>query len=128
MSAELEIMGVTTITDEGWAQPKEDAVDVSQYTEAAIIATVYALDRNGANTTIVELITAVDNSEERYVVLNGVASLSADPASYPATYMVYQAGPGVGDEACGFARFLRVQVVQAAGASITLDVKAILKP
>ena len=128
MSAELEILGVTTTTDTAFVQPKEEAVDVSQYTEASVLITVYALDRN-SGTTNIKLETAVDNQDDRYIQLAELADLTSDPGAYPATYNIYLAGPGVaGTGQPGFARFLRVALTQAAGASITLDCRAILKP
>ena len=93
-----------------------------------MVVTIYAIDRNGATTNIV-LETAVDNQEDRYAELLDVVSLAADPASLPANYYVYLSGPGAaGSGQPGFARYLRVKVGQNSGASITLDVKAILKP
>ena len=127
MSAELEIMGVTTTSEEEFFQPRDEIMDVSQYTEAAIVATVYALNRNGGTTSI-RLDTAVDNQDDRFVLLSTVKDLTGDPASYPAPFMIYLAGPGVGTGHPGFARYIRVTLTQVAGASITLDGKAILKP
>ena len=128
MSAELEILGVTSTTDTGFVQPKEEAVDISQYTEAALMLTVYALNRNSGTTTI-KVETAVDNQDDRYIDLAELADLTSDPGAFPATYMIYLAGPGVaGTGQPGFARFMRVALTQAAGASITLDCRAILKP
>ena len=128
MSAELEILGVTSTTDTSYQQPKEEAVDVSQYTEASIFLTVYALNLNSGTTTV-DIQTAVDNQDDRYMTLATIATISGAPGSFPATYNIYLAGPGeAGTNQPGFARYLRVVASQAAGASITMDVRAILKP
>ena len=127
MAAELEILGVTTTTDTGFEQSKEDVVDVSQYTEVSVFLTVYALDRNSGTTTVA-IQTAVDNDEDRYLELATLATLAADPGSYPATYNIYLSGPGeAGTNQPGFARYLRVTAEQASGASITMDVRGIFK-
>ena len=127
MSAEVEILGVMTTAEEAFVQSKEEAIDISQYTEAAIIATLYEFTRDGGTTTIT-LQTAVDNQDDRYVDLADLAVITTDP-SVPFTQYVYLGGPGVaGTDQPGFARFMRVKITQAANATITLDVKAILKP
>ena len=127
MSAEVEILGVQTTADEEFIQPKEEAIDLSQYSEAAIMATLFEFTRNGGTTTIT-LQTAVDNQDDRYVDLAELASITGDPST-PYTRYIYLAGPGAaGADQPGFARFMRVKITQAAGASIALDVKAILKP
>ena len=129
MSAEFEIMGVTTTTETEFDQPRDEVIDISQFTEAAVLLTAIEMDRNGGTTSVI-LDTAVDLAEDRWAELCTIKSFTADPASFPHNELVYLGGPGAGggSDHPGFARYLRVIIDQAAGASITLDVKAVLKP
>lgn len=132
MSAEITIVPVVTLSGPekaDWTQEREDAVDVSAYTEAAVVITAYAGDVNNGPTTVT-LQTAVDNNEGEYATLVELESYAAQ-FEFPDTTMVYLQGPGIaGDEGVctGFARYLRARVEQDDASTITLGIKAILKP
>ena len=127
MSAELEILGITKVDEATWDQPRDEVVDVSAYTEAAIVVTIFDGTVAGGSTTDVFLDTAVDNAEERWVGLTRLVSLTANP-SPPETHYVYLEGPGTGPSGYpGFARYLRVVVDQDANSELTFDVRAIMK-
>lgn len=126
MSAELEILGITKVDDAEWDQPRDEVVDVSAYTEAAIVVTIFDGTVAGGSTTDVFLDTAVDNAEESWVGLTTLFSLTANPTA-PETHYAYLQGPGGTGGYPGFARYLRVAVDQNAASDLTFDVRAIMK-
>ena len=128
MSAELEIMGLTVVSDAEWDQPREELVDVSAYTEAAIMCTVFGGTVAGGSTTNVWLDCSTTNTEERWIEMANLVELTANPDP-PQTFYTSFSGPGSssGGAKMGFARYLRVVVDQDAGSEITLDVRAIMK-
>ena len=135
MSAELEVVGLTVVSGtDNWSQPKEEAVDVSAYTEGAIMLTAFGgTIANKPGSTQVWLQTAVDNSDDRYADLAMIANISFDPSpSIPDSFYIYMQGAGPGgtpDAWPGFARYLRIRVAaDDNSSSLTFDVKAIMKP
>ena len=134
MSAELEIIGLTVVNGtSSWEQPKDEAVDVAAYTEAAIMVTAFGgtiSDKPG--TTQVWVQGAVDNVDERYSDLALLASVTEDVASdVPDSFYAYLQGPGegAGNKYPGFPRYLRIRVAPDHNdSSLTFDVRAIMKP
>lgn len=107
-------------------QPTDSVVDVSSYTEAAIFAVVQNM--SGSGTAVVTLDTAADNRTEQFLELGDVVSYTTAPSFPDATYC-YFAGSSAASNTPGFGRYLRVKVAfGAAGDSLTLGIKAVLKP
>ena len=128
MSAELEILGITKVTTEPWDQPRDEVVDVSAYTDAAIVCTVFAGTVAGGSTTTVWLQTAVQNAEERWSPMANLCSYIDNPVP-PETHYLYLQGSGAGDTGQpGFGKYLRIHIDQNVASEITLDVRAIMKP
>ena len=133
MGAKLEILGVKKVTEQGWHQSKDEAADVSGYTDAAVMVTIFGgTIANAPGTTKVFLQTAVDRAEDRWCDLAMIAELTADPTP-PENNFYYFAGAGPGTAGAagfpGFARYLRVKVeTDDAASTLTLDVQAIMKP
>ena len=128
MSAELEILGITKVTTEPWDQPRDEVVDASAYTEAAIVCTVFAGTVAGGSTTTVWMATAVQNAEERWSNMATLATFTANPTTPETHYLYLQGtGSGLGDRP-GFAKYLRIHIDQNVNSEITLDVRAIMKP
>jgi len=126
MSAEIELLGLTTVGDADWQQPLDELIDVSSYKDAAIIVTAYSVTHE-SDPCVVSLSTSIDNDEARFGKYAEIAKWTDDVSS-PESQFAYL--PGVdanGDDKGGFAKYLRVVVSQNAAGSITFDVKAILR-
>lgn len=120
-------MGLNKVTG-AFEQTGEAADNVSAYTEAAVITTVFAGTVIGGSTTSVWLQTAVDNTMERYADLAKLCEYTADPPEIE-VHMKYLAGPGEGGtNTPGFARYLKIRVDQDVASDLRFDVRAILKP
>ena len=128
MSAELELLGVVKATGATWSQPRSEMTDVSGYTEASLMCTVFGGTLFAGSTTTVWLQTAVDDAEERWVTMAQLATYTDNP-SPPENHYICLQGPGAGSGSHpGFARYLRVRVEQNASSELTFDVQAIMKP
>ena len=132
MAAVVEILPMTRIyggAGEEWEQPTDSVVDVSGYTEAAIIMVVQSLEVSGGTVTV-HLNTAIDNRGDHYLGLTEIGTWSANPSDYPVHQYKYLHGSTYGpSDAPGFARFLRLHAVGTnAGWHITFGVQALMKP
>ena len=125
MSAELEILGLTVVSDAEWDQPRDELVDVSAYTEAAIMCTIFGGTVAGGSTTNVWLDCSYGNEEGRWAEIANLIELTSDPDT-PETHYTYLSGPGTSGQ-IGFARYLRIVVDQDAGSDLMFDVRAIMK-
>ena len=128
MSAELELLGVVTAIGNVWSQPRSEMVDVSGYTEASLMCTVFGGTLFTGSTTRVWLQTAVDDAEERWVTMAQLATYTDNP-SPPENHYAYLQGAGAGSGSHpGFARYLRIMVEQHVDSELTFDVQAVMKP
>ena len=134
MPADFEILGLTVVNGtNNWEQNKDEAVDVSAYSEAAIMLTAFGgTIANKPGTTSVWVQGAVDNVDERYSDLALLATVTEDVLSdIPDTFYICMKGPGAGGMADfpGFPRYLRIRVDSDDNASsLSFDVRAIMKP
>ena len=134
MPADFEILGLTVVSGtSSWEQNKDEAVDVSAYSDAAIMLTAFGgTIANKPGTTSVWVQGAVDNVDERYADIAQLATITDDVASdIPDTFYIYMQGPGSGGPADypGFPRYLRIRVAADDNASsLSFDVRAIMKP
>ncbi len=133
MGAKLEILGVTKVAEQGWTQSVEQAADVSGYTDAAVMVTIFGgTIANAPGTTKVFLQTAVDRAEDRWCDLAMIGEFDADPTPVVTNFYNFSGsgqGTSGGADFPGFARYLRVTVeTDDAASTLTLDVQAIMKP
>ena len=126
MAAVVELLPITLATATAFEQAGETVVDVSGYTEAGLMIHITNMDVNSGTTTIT-VETAIDNYDDQWHDL--VTKTYTSNPELPTTVFYYLAGSTTGSStAPGFARYLRAKVDQASGASITLGVKALMKP
>ena len=121
----LETTKVTTYPD--WGQDLTQLDDLSGYSEAAILLLISQFS-NASGNTIIGLRAGIDRHDQHFASYVTLATIGTSLTT-PAVYYVYLAGPGTGGSGTpGFPPYLRVFVAQDNGDSVTLEVKAILKP
>ncbi len=127
MGTVVQLLDVIELTNTDWAQPRTEALDALDYSEAAVTVFVTNIDPNGGTTTV-SVQTSPRNIENMYQKAADIQSFNAASAG-PQAHGIYLAGSGVlGTGQPGFSRYLRVAVIQAAGATITLEVMVVLRP
>jgi len=127
MAAVVELLPVTRIVETEWSQDLESVVDVSGYTEAAVLIQVLGMTVDTPTTTIA-IDTGIDNRSDQFMQIAG-KEFTAAPGDLPDVTYFYLAGSTNGSStASGFARYLRMRVVQQAGGVVTLAAKAVFKP
>jgi hypothetical protein len=128
MSAVVDLIPVTTISTESFIQTSDTIVDVSGYTEAAILTQTFAIDMAG-DTTEIWLDTAIENRTGQWSEIGPLETFpSSPPPTVPLTSMKYLQGTTSNGVWTGFGRYLRIRVHQGPGASITFKVTALMKP
>ena len=132
MSAFIELVPPTRITSD-YTQPTDTVVDLSEFNELAVMVTITELTSAGTALVDIRLETAMENRDERFVVLK---ELVTDKGVTSSTYQkfVYLAGPGTADSATpntsdiGLGRFIRITTNNMASATaMTFDVKALAR-
>jgi hypothetical protein len=135
MAAVVELLPMTRISGsagEVWRQPTDSVVDVSGYTEAAIVLFIQSLDvADQSGQITIQLDTAIENREDHYVPYVTLDTLTyPNPTTYPVHVYCYLKGSTTGGSAApGFARFIRVSVTGThEGWHIAAGVQAVMKP
>jgi hypothetical protein len=126
MAALLELLPMTNIDETSWSQPLDSIVDVSGYTEAGMMIDIPNMNVASGTTTI-QIATAVDNRDEQYVPMYDLQYTAAPSEPKKWLYFADSCDNGQ-NQTPGFARYLRVLVDQQSGSSVTLGIKAVLKP
>ena len=121
----LETTKVTAYPD--WGQDLNQLEDLSDGIEAGIVMLISQFS-NASGNTVIGLRAAIDKHDQHFANYVTLATIGTSLTT-PAVYYVYLAGPGTGGSGTpGFPPYLRVFVAQDNGDSVTLEVKAILKP
>ena len=108
-----------------YIQDSDDYVDVSGYSEAALVAKFLELSA-GSGTVTVQ--TSIENDDVSWVTIGTMSSVASSD-SFPATRYLCLSGPSASGHAPGFARYLRIKIdFDATGRAATVGVKALLKP
>jgi hypothetical protein len=90
MPALLDLVPATKITDPDWEQPLESIVDVSGYTEAALMMNLINMVCGTEGTTTINIQTAIENRDEQYVTIASTSYTSAP--SMPTNVYIYLKG------------------------------------
>ncbi len=127
MAAIVELLPATRITSESFVQDADSIVDVSGYTEAAVMFSVMEMTVTGGDSVLI-LQTSIDNREDQFAEFVSKV-FSSTPAEFPYVHYIYLHGSSNGSsDAPGFARYLRFAFAQGSGASAVIAVKAVFKP